>query len=211
MLKRYPRAALISSAVFMLACGRQEPAVPKHVLAEICSGQHIDSATRAQRGGMGYTLADLGPEFLSQSVPLAKATSTRGEPIVIPALPPLGSEQDVIPALPSPGAAREPGSRPTPVLLQNGKELLAIDPRVPPYRANIPEICVGNFQSASVLQICVSDDGKVTGVEILEPSVPWLDRQVPEVIGRWQFRPFLLHGRAQPFCFTARYTGVELE
>ncbi len=153
---------------------------------------------------MGYTLADLGPEFLSQSVPLAKVASTRGEPIVIPALPPLGNEQAVIPSL-SPDAGKATSS--TPVLLQNGKDLLAIDPRVSPYTVTLPEICVGNFLGASLLQICVSEAGSVTGVEILEPSVPWLDRQIPEVIGRWKFRPFLLNGRAQPFCFTTPYPG----
>jgi hypothetical protein len=207
MLKRSKRSSAIAAGVLMLACGQREPAVPKHVLAEICSGRHIDSATRAQHGGLGYTLADLGPEFLSQSVPLAKTASKRGEPVVIPALPPLGNEQAIIPALPAAGAMPVKATSSSHVLLQNGKDLLAIDPRVSPYRVTVPEICVGNFIGASLLQICVSDTGNVTGVDILEPSVWWLDRQIPEVIGRWKFRPFLLNGRAQPFCFTTRYAG----
>ena len=47
--------------------------------------------------------------------------------------------------------------------------------------------------------------------EILERSVKWLDEQLPEVIGRWQFHPYSLNGKARPFCFTTKYSIDALE
>lgn len=88
-----------------------------------------------------------------------------------------------------------------------GHKLLAINPNARPYRVNVPEEIMDRASSfRSVIQICVSAQGSVTSVKILKPSNPMIDAQLPTVVPRWKYRPYMLDGVATPFCYPLKYT-----
>jgi hypothetical protein len=202
------RSAVAAGALLLAACGRPEPEAPTaRVRNEICRGKRpVPEPTPAELRAWSYTLEDLGPEFLSNPPPLAKTPAPPSEPVVIPALPPVWNEQAAIPALPPGGSTPNPVSKSEPVLLRNGMDLLIIDRTAPRYAARVPSYCTAGAPLASKVRICASETGNVTAVQILEPSLPVLDRQLPEVIGHWQFRPYVLRGTSSPFCFETVYT-----
>lgn len=84
--------------------------------------------------------------------------------------------------------------------------LLAIDPHVPPYKIQVPAHC---FRRSSAyiakIRICVSATGAVARVDVLQPSIPFVDAQLPTVIGRWRYHPYIHEGRATPFCYAMDY------
>ena len=88
-----------------------------------------------------------------------------------------------------------------------GHGLLAIDPRVLPYRVSVPHHCVpqGDVFSA-LLKICVDTLGSVSGVTILQSSLPIIDSQLPYVIATWRYDPYLRNGGPAPFCYNLKYT-----
>jgi hypothetical protein len=91
--------------------------------------------------------------------------------------------------------------------LPSGQALLAIDPNVNPFKVRIPEICVSEGETySSVVRICVNAAGAVSQVTILQPSLPIIDEQLPSIIGRWQYNPYLVDGRPTPFCYPLRHT-----
>ncbi|HTV23126.1 MAG TPA: hypothetical protein VMG12_30770, partial [Polyangiaceae bacterium] len=108
--------------------------------------------------------------------------------------PPL-AYPEVIPALPA-------------VQLQTraGHRLLAIDPQVRPYKVNVPleYTCPGRIY-VSQIQICVSNTGFVTSLRILKHSIDIIDLQLGPVISRWRYHPYLVDGRATPFCYVMNY------
>jgi hypothetical protein len=121
---------------------------------------------------------------------------------------------DVIPALPppdpgapsmSPVAEREPG-RLVWLRAREAMGLLAIDPTESPYKPNVPREYTTCGPFGSTLQICVSEAGDVTGMQILRPSIPILDLQLERVIYRWRYTPYRVDGRPTPFCYALRYT-----
>ncbi len=107
------------------------------------------------------------------------------------------------------GVAPPPPKSTGPKLLSTGAghKQLAINPNVRPYKVNIPEEYVerGDIYRAT-LQICVSPEGKVASVKILKASIPAIDLQIPTVISRWKYKPFLLEGRPTAFCYPLLYT-----
>jgi hypothetical protein len=110
--------------------------------------------------------------------------------------------------VPAGGAARTP-SKSTPTLLsaKAGHRLLAINPQVRPYKLNLPEedLRIGNVYVAT-LRICVGPEGSVSSVRILEPSLPAIDAQIPKVIPRWKYRPYLVDGQPTGFCYNINYS-----
>lgn len=204
---RLSPGVLVAGAVVLAACGRPEPEAPTAAFrAEVCNGKRpLPEPTPAELRASSHTLADLGPEFLSNPPPLAKTQASPSEPVVIPALPAVWNEDAMIPALPPAGSAPIPVSEPEPVLLRSGMDLLGIDPSAPQYSVRVPYYCTGGAPLSSKVRVCASEAGNVTEVRILEPSLPVLDRQLPEVIGRWQFRPYVLNGAPRPFCFETPY------
>jgi hypothetical protein len=91
--------------------------------------------------------------------------------------------------------------------LPSGQALLAINPNVNPFKVRIPEICVSEGETySSVVRICVNAAGAVSQVTILQPSLPIIDEQLPTIIGRWQYNPYLVNGVPAPFCYPLRYT-----
>ena len=85
--------------------------------------------------------------------------------------------------------------------------LLQIDPTVRPYKVSIPWQCVGNGEQyqAKVL-ICVSEQGTVSSVTVQRRTIPFIDEQLPVVIGRWTYDPYLVDGEPMPFCYPLLYT-----
>jgi protein TonB len=108
------------------------------------------------------------------------------------------------------GSAPPPPPKNTgPKLLNQGTghKLLAINPTVRPYRVNVPEEIMDRADSfRTLIQICVSAQGAVTSVKIIKPSNPMIDAQIPKVIPRWKYKPYMLDGVATPFCYPLRYT-----
>lgn len=89
---------------------------------------------------------------------------------------------------------------------QAGHGLLAIDPQVYPYKVFVPEHCVPlGEEFVTQVRICADALGNVSGVSILRYSLPIIDSQLPDVIARWRFDPYIVDGRATPFCYPLNY------
>lgn len=87
-----------------------------------------------------------------------------------------------------------------------GHGLLVIDPQVYPYKVFVPGHCVPlGEEFISQVRVCVDAVGNVSGVRILRYSLPIIDSQLPDVIARWRFDPYILDGRATPFCYALTY------
>ena len=108
------------------------------------------------------------------------------------------------------GVAPPPPPKSTgPKLLSQGTghKLLAINPNVRPYKVNVPDELLDRgdvFQSQ--VFICVSAEGKVVSAKVTKTSTPTIDLQIPAVLGRWKYKPYLVDGRPIPFCYPLRYT-----
>jgi hypothetical protein len=84
--------------------------------------------------------------------------------------------------------------------------LLAIDPHADPYKVLIPGVCLRlGAEYRAKVQLCVSAEGKVVSVHVLEPSIPLIDEQLPIVMGRWLFHPYSVAGTPTGFCYQLRY------
>lgn len=106
------------------------------------------------------------------------------------------------------GTAPPPPTSTGPKLLSTkaGHSLLAINPQVRPYKVNVPEEYVARGDEfVSQIRICVAADGSVASVKILKPSISVIDLQIPQVIPRWRYKPYLVEGRPTPFCYAMNY------
>ena len=94
--------------------------------------------------------------------------------------------------------------------MQAGNRLLAINPNLLPYRVQVPEEFTQRMGSGDkigpVLEICVTAQGSVKSVTIVTGSIPVVDAQIPAVIPRWKYRPYLVDGKPEPFCYVTRYS-----
>jgi hypothetical protein len=87
-----------------------------------------------------------------------------------------------------------------------GHYLLAVDPNQQPYRIDLPPNITAQGETyRSRLRICVSEAGEVSHVDILVPSIPAIDLQLPVVIPRWRYHPYLIEGHAKAFCYLMNY------
>jgi protein TonB len=107
------------------------------------------------------------------------------------------------------GVAPPPPKSTGPKLLSQGTghKLLAINPGVRPYKVNVPQELMdrGDVYQSKVF-ICVSPEGKVASVKIVKASTPAIDLQIPTVLARWKYKPYVVDGRAIPFCYPLLYT-----
>jgi TonB family protein len=67
-----------------------------------------------------------------------------------------------------------------------------------------PSLRVAGRTYAAVLEICVSPDGKVNGVNLAERGAPELDRAFAGAARTWRYRPRLIDGAPVPFCHLIR-------
>jgi protein TonB len=127
-----------------------------------------------------------------------------------------GAEQGIAGGLPGgiPGGVAplppEKSAGPQLLSMRAGNELLIINPNQRPYRLNLPEELSDRMGTGEtigpILQICVTAQGTVQNVRIVKPSIPLIDTQIPVVIPRWRYRPLLISGQAQPFCYVTKYS-----
>ena len=106
------------------------------------------------------------------------------------------------------GTAPPPPKSTGPKLLTTkaGHSLLAINPQVRPYKVNVPEEYVSRGDEyVAQIRICVDASGTVSSVKILKPSIPVIDLQIPQVIPRWKYKPYLVEGKPTPFCYPMNY------
>lgn len=109
------------------------------------------------------------------------------------------------PAALDPDAIRSMGGVDLEAMVAHG--LLAIDPTYDPYKVSVPEHCVppGDVYT-SIVRICVDAAGEVSGLTVVETSLPIIDSQLPYVISRWVYEPYIQGARPTPFCYPLRYT-----
>lgn len=94
--------------------------------------------------------------------------------------------------------------RPKLLTPQIARKQLLINPDVDPYKVRPPPALERQKFSAGLV-VCVSAQGNVTGVRIMKPAGPApIDAQIPVVVRRWRYRPYLVDGRAVPFCYQVR-------
>lgn len=86
------------------------------------------------------------------------------------------------------------------------KGLLAINPQVPPYRADIPKaLTAGDVEYRTVARICVASNGSVNSVSITKSAGPAVDKAVATAMRRWRYRPLMVGGTSTPFCYSQPY------
>ena len=109
----------------------------------------------------------------------------------------------VLGAAPPPPPSRDTGPK---ELLQLPRGLLLIDPNEDEYRIKLPRgLDRSGIKFSARLRICVSAQGSVTDVRIVQGADPAIDPQFPVVMRRWRYRPFMVDGRPVPFCYPIQY------
>jgi hypothetical protein len=102
------------------------------------------------------------------------------------------------------------GNDPRQLSTQAGHHLLAIDPSQRRYRVHLPERVTERMHTGEkispLLDICVTTQGSVSSVKIVTGSIAAVDEQIPAVISRWKYRPYLVDGKPEPFCYLMRYS-----
>ena len=182
------------------------------------------SAPRTARDGANESVTDdeynasLGEfvERLAAKEP-AEPASSMPESGLDAGLPPSVEPPRVPPAMPmasrvavlSPAPYREiepapAGPRVLPSKIGHG--LLRINPNSDAYRVRPPGALDRSGQAfKATVKICVAANGGVSNVSVLRSAGPAIDSQIPAVLSRWRYRPFMEAGQAKPFCYTLAY------
>jgi eukaryotic-like serine/threonine-protein kinase len=129
-------------------------------------------------------------------------------PVEAPRVPPALPMMPRVAALsPAPYRQIEPapaGPRVLPSKIGHG--LLRINPNSDAYRVRPPGALDRSGQAfKATVKICVDANGGVSNVSVLRSAGPAIDSQIPAVLSRWRYRPFLEAGRPTPFCYTLAY------
>jgi hypothetical protein len=125
------------------------------------------------------------------------------EPLPLRFITEMGGSTEPAPSLPDATVA---ASRDSDLTSLEGHGLLTIDPQLNPYKVRVPEHCVPLGQEyVAIVNICVDTAGEVSSVTSLQSTLPIIDSQLPYVIGRWRYNPYLVAGTATPFCYNLRY------
>jgi len=104
------------------------------------------------------------------------------------------------------GAPPPQNNGPKMVNAQIARQQLAIDPNLDQYKVSLPPpLARTGMKFSAVVRICVSAQGTVTEVKLLKGADPAIDSQIPTVLGRWRYRPYMIDGKPVPFCFPLRY------
>lgn len=106
---------------------------------------------------------------------------------------------------PEPAPPRKPPA-PLNLMYIQGKNQLAIDPHVPPYKAELPKALLNSeVQYRTVARICVGTNGAVSSVSMAMSAGPAVDDAVQTAIRRWRYTPLTLNGVPAPFCYHQPY------
>jgi hypothetical protein len=88
-----------------------------------------------------------------------------------------------------------------------GHGLLAIDPRVSPYKPNILERYLPRGAVfAAILCLCVDEQGTVTDVKMIARTTSDIDARIAKALWNWRFNPYIVDGQPTPFCYPVNYT-----
>ncbi len=181
------------------------------------------AAQRTRSDGPDETVTD--SEYNASLGEFAERLATREQAVAAPMaeaglgpdLPPLPEPPRMPPVMPSvsrvavlaPAPYRELEPAPAaPRVLPSkvGHGLLRIDPNSAAYRVRPPGALDRSGQAfKATVKVCVAADGGVSNVSVLRSAGPAIDAQIPTVLSRWRYRPFLEAGRATPFCYTFAY------
>jgi protein TonB len=83
---------------------------------------------------------------------------------------------------------------------------LAINPQLPPYRAEFPpELKVPGNRAWAMVKVCAGRDGQVEVVTFLKSAHPLLDERIRMAIRTWRYRPYLVNGQPVPVCTNVHY------
>lgn len=86
------------------------------------------------------------------------------------------------------------------------RQQLLIDPNADAYKVTLPPpLARTGMRFSAVVRVCVSTQGTVSEVKVLRGADPAIDPQIPTVLGRWRYRPYMIDGQPVPFCYTIRY------
>ncbi|HXU80088.1 MAG TPA: energy transducer TonB [Polyangia bacterium] len=85
------------------------------------------------------------------------------------------------------------------------KGYLAINPQEPQHRPHMPPGFAGRTVSA-LLRVCTDRDGNVIEVTVMKGFDPSVDAAFVAALRTWRYRPFLVDGRAVPFCTPVNYS-----
>jgi protein TonB len=97
-------------------------------------------------------------------------------------------------------------SAPKMLTAQVGRALLLINPNEDPYIVRLPPPLVrAKAKFTALVYICVSAEGRVTSAKLVRSVDPAIDPQIPTVLGRWRYRPYMVDGRPTPFCWPLKY------
>jgi len=87
-----------------------------------------------------------------------------------------------------------------------GHGQLAIDPNAEAYKVQIPpSLNRSGIQFSAIVTVSVSAQGQVLAVAVRKGADPAIDPQIPVVIRRWRYRPYVVDGHPVPFKYTFRY------
>ena len=84
-----------------------------------------------------------------------------------------------------------------------GHGQLAMDPKKALRKLEVPESCEADQdrEYVSIVRICVSAEGAVSNVEVLQPSAPIVDRKAQEKIRDWRYHPYVVDNQPRAFCY----------
>jgi protein TonB len=87
-----------------------------------------------------------------------------------------------------------------------GTRQLLVNPGVPPYCCpKIPKALAQSDTFTSRLRVCVTAQGQVYDVRVVQGAGPAIDSQIPAYVRRWRYKPMIVDGEARPFCYPVTY------
>jgi TonB family protein len=88
-----------------------------------------------------------------------------------------------------------------------GHSQLTMDPRKALRKLEVPESCEADQdrEYVSVVRICVSAEGAVSNVDVLQPSAPIVDRKAQEKMRDWRYHPYVVDGQPRGFCYRLKF------
>lgn len=141
-----------------------------------------------------------------EAAPAASGVAIQSEPVEAPAQPPpapeppLAAETAIVPIPrlvgPSPTAAAAPPDLPPSISPREASYLRTYEtfPSLP------RSLWVLGRKYHVLVEVCVTDGGRVAGVQVRSGATPELDRTLVSAMRSWRYRPYIVGGSARPFC-----------
>lgn len=99
-------------------------------------------------------------------------------------------------------SATENALTPRDLRYEQGKSLLAVDPRVPPHRVELPRHhWKYTHEFRVVVRICVAPSGLLRSADVTDTSQPQITDAVLRAVSTWRYNPLRIDGVRMPFCY----------